>query len=138
MEVFGFLIPIFPELLTIVLGLVIVYLVILELEFRQVRAISSRFSAEETTLEKEIKELRAEIDEFKTHLAVMADALHYKKPLPDEKASLAAAKKATSAPRPAAAPKPAEKPAKAAPSKPVQSNPAPKAAAKPGAPKPAK
>jgi len=93
MEVFGFLIPIFPELLTIVLGLVVVYLVILELEFRQVRAISNRFSEEETTLEREIKEFRGELNEFKEHVAVMADVLHYKKPLPAEKRSLEAASK---------------------------------------------
>ena len=93
MEVFGFLIPIFPELLTIVLGLVIVYLVILELEFRQVRSISNRFSEEETTLEREIKELNGQLQEFKEHLEVMADALHYTKPLPSEKSSLDDAKK---------------------------------------------
>lgn len=104
MEVFGFLIPVFPELLTIVLGLVVVYLVILELEFRQVRAISNRFSEEETTLEREIKELRGEIDEFKEHLGVMADALHYTKPLPAKKAApLATAKKGPKAAPSAAA-----------------------------------
>ena len=93
MEVFGFLIPIFPELLTIVLGLVVVYLVILELEFRQVRAISNRFSIEETTLEREIKEFRGEIGEFKEHLNVMADMIKYNKPLPSQKKSLAQAGK---------------------------------------------
>jgi len=113
-DLFGFIIPIFPELLIIVLGLVIVYLVILELEFRQVRSISNRFSDEETTLEKEIKELRGELDDFKEHLAVMADALHYTKPLPSEKASLAAAKKVASTPKTPAPKAPAKAPPKAA------------------------
>jgi len=95
MEIFGFLIPIFPELLTIVLGLVVVYLVILELEFRQVRAISNRFSMEETTLEREIKEFRGELNEFKEHLSVMADILKYNKPMPSHRKTLDKAKRLT-------------------------------------------
>ena len=95
MEIFGFLIPIFPELLTIVLGLVVVYLVILELEFRQVRAISNRFSMEETTLEREIKEFRGELTEFKEHLNVMADIMKYNKPMPGHRKTLDQAKNLT-------------------------------------------
>ncbi len=74
MEVFGFLIPIFPELLTIVMGLVIVYLVILELEFRQVRKIAGKFSDEETVLAREIKEFSQELTELRGYLSAMSGA----------------------------------------------------------------
>jgi len=103
MEIFGFLIPIFPELLTIVLGLVVVYLVILELEFRQVRAISNRFSIEEKTLEREIKEFRMEINEFKEHLGMMAEIMGHKKPLPSQRRSLEGVRALPKAKKPASA-----------------------------------
>ncbi len=61
MYVFGFNIPIL-ELLVVFSIVVVAYLILLEIEFRQLRKIAHKFEDEETELAKEIKDLRAEIN----------------------------------------------------------------------------
>lgn len=60
MYVFGFNIPIL-ELLVVFSIVVVAYLILLEIEFRQLRKIAHKFEDEESELAKEIKELRAEV-----------------------------------------------------------------------------
>ena len=60
MYIFGLNIPIL-ELLVIFFAVVVVYLIILELEFRQLRKIIVRFDEEEVMLSKEIRELRKQL-----------------------------------------------------------------------------
>lgn len=63
MYVFGFNVPIL-ELLVVFSIVVVAYLVLLEIEFRQLRKIAHKFEDEESELAKEIKELREEISEL--------------------------------------------------------------------------
>ena len=60
MYVFGLNIPIL-ELLVIFCVVVVVYLIILEIEFRQLRKIIKKFDEEEVMLSKEIRELRKQM-----------------------------------------------------------------------------
>ncbi|MCD6368138.1 MAG: hypothetical protein J7L45_03575 [Candidatus Aenigmarchaeota archaeon] len=64
MYLFGLNIPIL-ELLVIFSVVVVVYLIILEVEFRQLRKIIKKFDDEEFILSKEIRELRKQMEEFK-------------------------------------------------------------------------
>ena len=60
MFIFGIDVPIL-ELLVIFSTVVVVYLVILEFEFRQLRVITRKFDEEELQLSNEMRELRKEI-----------------------------------------------------------------------------
>jgi type II secretory pathway component PulM len=60
MYIFGIDVPIL-ELLVIFCTVVVVYLVILEFEFRQLRVIARKFDAEELQLSNEMRELRKEV-----------------------------------------------------------------------------
>jgi Zn-dependent membrane protease YugP len=60
MYIFGIDVPIL-ELLVIFSIVVVIYLVILEIEFRQLRRITRKFDEEEITLSKEMRELKDEI-----------------------------------------------------------------------------
>lgn len=60
MYIFGLNVPIL-ELLVILSTVVVVYLIILEIEFRELRKIIKRFDEEEITLSSEIRELRKDI-----------------------------------------------------------------------------
>ena len=64
MYLFGLNIPIL-ELLVVFSIVVVVYLIILEVEFRQLRKIIKKFDDEEFILSKEIRELRKQMEEFK-------------------------------------------------------------------------
>ena len=63
MYVFGIDIPVL-ELLVIFCIVVVAYLVILELEFRQLRKIAKRFDQEELQFSAEMRELRKSIAEL--------------------------------------------------------------------------
>ena len=60
MYIFGIDVPIL-ELLVIFSTVVVVYLVILEFEFRQLRVITRKFDEEELQLSNELRELRKEV-----------------------------------------------------------------------------
>ncbi len=60
MYVFGFDIPIL-ELLVVLCVVVVGYLILLELEFRQLRKVTQKFNEEESELSKEIKLLHDEV-----------------------------------------------------------------------------
>jgi type II secretory pathway component PulM len=62
--IFGVDIPIL-ELLVIFSTVVVVYLVILEFEFRQLRIITRKFDEEELQLSNELRELRKEISNLR-------------------------------------------------------------------------
>lgn len=64
MYVFGISVPIL-ELLVIFCIVVVIYLVILEIEFRQLKSITKKFDDEEVLLSKEMRELRNEVAELK-------------------------------------------------------------------------
>lgn len=64
MYLFGISVPIL-ELLVIFCIVVVVYLVILEIEFRQLKSITKKFDDEEVLLSKEMRELRNEVAELK-------------------------------------------------------------------------
>ncbi len=64
MYIFGIDVPIL-ELLVIFSVVVVVYLIILEIEFRQLRKITRKFDQEEITLGKEMRELKQEITALK-------------------------------------------------------------------------
>jgi len=64
MYIFGISVPIL-ELLVVFCIVVVVYLIILEIEFRQLRSITKKFDEEEILLSKEMRELRNEITELK-------------------------------------------------------------------------
>ena len=64
MYLFGIQIPIL-ELLVLFCIAVVVYLVVLEFEFRQQKKIAQEFDEEEVKLSHEIRELRNTIREFK-------------------------------------------------------------------------
>jgi len=70
MYIFGIDIPIL-ELLVIFSIVVVAYLVILELEFRQLRRIAKKFDEEELELANEMRELRKEIGELGAAIAKM-------------------------------------------------------------------
>lgn len=65
MYIFGFDIPIL-ELLVVFSIVVVAYLILLEIEFRQLRKIAHKFEDEESELAKEIKMLREELNEMPT------------------------------------------------------------------------
>jgi len=71
MYIFGIDIPIL-ELLVIFSTVVVIYLVILEFEFRQLRTITRKFDQEEVQLSNEMRELRKEVSNLKEaiHLVV--------------------------------------------------------------------
>ena len=64
MFLFGIEVPIL-ELLVIFCTVVVVYLIILEIEFRQLKSIAKKFDEEEVLLSREMRELRNEISELK-------------------------------------------------------------------------
>ena len=64
MFLFGINIPIL-ELLVIFCIVVVIYLVILEIEFRQLKEITKKFDEEKVLLSKEMRELRNEVTELK-------------------------------------------------------------------------
>ena len=64
MFLFGIEVPIL-ELLVVFSTVVVVYLIILEIEFRQLKLITKRFDDEEVMLSREMRELRTEIGELK-------------------------------------------------------------------------
>jgi len=64
MYIFGISVPIL-ELLVVFCIVVVVYLVILEIEFRQLKAITKKFDEEEVMLSREMRELRNEVIELK-------------------------------------------------------------------------
>lgn len=64
MILFGVQVPIL-ELLVILCILIVIYLVVLEFEFRQQRKIAQEFDSEEAKLSKEVRELKEEIKEVK-------------------------------------------------------------------------
>jgi hypothetical protein len=64
MYIFGIDIPIL-ELLVIFSTVVVVYLIILEFEFRQLRVITRKFDEEELQLSNELRELRKEISNLR-------------------------------------------------------------------------
>ena len=64
MYIFGIDVPIL-ELLVIFSTIVVVYLVILEFEFRQLRVITRKFDEEELQLSNEMRELRKEVSNLR-------------------------------------------------------------------------
>jgi type II secretory pathway component PulM len=64
MYIFGIDVPIL-ELLVIFSTVVVVYLVILEFEFRQLRVITRKFDEEELQLSNEMRELRKEVSNLR-------------------------------------------------------------------------
>jgi hypothetical protein len=64
MYIFGIDVPIL-ELLVIFSTVVVIYLVILEFEFRQLRTITRKFDQEEVQLSNEMRELRKEVANLK-------------------------------------------------------------------------
>ncbi len=64
MYIFGIDIPIL-ELLVIFSIVVVIYLIILEFEFRQLRTITRKFDQEEIQLSNEMRELRKEVANLK-------------------------------------------------------------------------
>jgi hypothetical protein len=64
MYIFGIDVPVL-ELLVIFSIVVVVYLVILEFEFRQLRIISRKFEDDEIQLGREMRELKEEIGQLK-------------------------------------------------------------------------
>lgn len=64
MFIFGIDIPLL-ELLVILSVVVVIYLIILEFEFRQLRSITRKFDEEEVQLGVEMRELREEISRLK-------------------------------------------------------------------------
>jgi len=68
MYIFGIDVPIL-ELLVIFSIVVVIYLIILEFEFRQLRVITKKFDQEELTLSNEMRELRKEVSNLKEVIA---------------------------------------------------------------------
>lgn len=60
-----FEVDVFPTFITFFIVVLVVYLVILELEFRQVRSATKKFDEEKVLLGREMRELRKEIGELK-------------------------------------------------------------------------
>ena len=71
MFIFGIDVPIL-ELLVIFSTVVVVYLVILEFEFRQLRVITRKFDQEELQLSNEMRELRKEIGNLREAVKVVS------------------------------------------------------------------
>lgn len=69
MYIFGIDVPIL-ELLVIFSTVVVVYLVILEFEFRQLRVITRKFDQEELQLSNELRELRKEVGNLRDVIKV--------------------------------------------------------------------
>ncbi|MGC9310508.1 MAG: hypothetical protein ACP5E4_02160 [Candidatus Aenigmatarchaeota archaeon] len=55
----------YPNILVLLLGAVVVYLFILELEFRQMAKIAAKMEGEENILTKSVRELREEVSELR-------------------------------------------------------------------------
>lgn len=72
MYLFGINIPV-TELLLLLSVVIIVYLVILEYEFRQIRNIVKKFDDEELILTKSIRELRDSVSELREVINVSGD-----------------------------------------------------------------
>jgi type II secretory pathway component PulM len=70
MYIFGIDVPIL-ELLVIFSTVVVVYLVILEFEFRQLRVITRKFDQEELQLSNEMRELRKEVGNLRDAIKVI-------------------------------------------------------------------
>jgi len=70
MYIFGISIPIL-ELLVVFCVVVVIYLIILEIEFRQLKSITKKFDEEEVLLSKEMRELRNEVIELKEVIKVL-------------------------------------------------------------------
>lgn len=66
---FGINIPV-TELLLLLSAVIIVYLVILEFEFRQVKNIAKKFDDEELILTKSIRELRDSVSDLRGTVSV--------------------------------------------------------------------
>lgn len=64
MYIFGVSVPIM-ELMVVFSIVVVVYLVILEFEFRQLKVITRKFDEEEVELATEMRELRKEVSDLK-------------------------------------------------------------------------
>lgn len=77
MFIFGIDIPLL-ELLVILSAVVVIYLIILEIEFRQLRSITRKFDEEEVQLGVEMRELREEISRLKN----VIEELNLLKPKP--------------------------------------------------------
>lgn len=78
MYIFGIDVPIL-ELLVIFCIVVVVYLVILEFEFRQLRKITKRFDEEEIALGRAMRELRDEISSLRNVISTTPAAKAEKK-----------------------------------------------------------
>ncbi|MBI2128779.1 hypothetical protein HYU07_00925 [Candidatus Woesearchaeota archaeon] len=74
MYVFGLNLPIL-ELLVVFSIVVVGYLILLEIEFRQLRKIAGKFENEETELSKELKDLKEEVAD----LRAIIEATHKKR-----------------------------------------------------------
>jgi hypothetical protein len=59
----------YPNILLILLGAVVVYLFLLELEFKQLKKIAFKMGDEESMLTKSVNELKAEVNELKQGVA---------------------------------------------------------------------
>lgn len=70
MYIFGIDVPIL-ELLIIFSIVVVIYLIILEIEFRQVRTITRKFDEEEIQLSRAMRELKDEIGELREVMAAV-------------------------------------------------------------------
>jgi len=77
MYIFGVDIPIL-ELLVILSTVVVIYLIILEFEFRQLRNITRKFDEEEVQLGVEMRELREEITRLRNVLSDKPSAVSKK------------------------------------------------------------
>lgn len=64
MILYGIQVPIL-ELLAILCLLVVIYLLVMEFEFRQQRKITQEFDEDEVKLSREVRDLREEIQELK-------------------------------------------------------------------------
>lgn len=70
MYIFGINVPIL-ELLVVFSTVVVIYLVILEFEFRQLKTITRKFDEEEVELATEMRELRKEVSSLKDVIRVI-------------------------------------------------------------------
>ncbi len=73
MYIFGIDVPIL-ELLVIFSTVVVIYLIILEIEFRQLRKITRKFDEEEIALSKEMRELKEEISTLREVIGTVRPA----------------------------------------------------------------
>ena len=71
MYIFGIDVPVL-ELLVIFSIVVVIYLIILEFEFRQLRLITRKFDQEELQLSNEMRELRKSVADLKDAMASLS------------------------------------------------------------------